>query len=69
VCELLHTGLARTFYSGEIAEQSVTVVGSYSCHRPLWAFPPYLTPPDSSGRGLFHSALLQQRNRRSAPRL
>ena len=57
MCELLHTGLADTFYGNEITEQSVMVVG-WSPTIALWAFPPYLTPLDSSGRGLFHSTLL-----------
>ena len=71
MCELLHTGLARTLYGGEIAEQSVMAVGSYSYHRPLWAFPPYLTPPDSSGRGLFQPPWLRRTNvwrRATSPR-
>ena len=28
-------------------------VGSYSYHRPLWAFPPYLTPPGFLRAGSF----------------
>jgi hypothetical protein len=51
VCELLHSPGA-TFYGGKIAEQSVMVVGSYSYHRPLWAFPPHLLERDyDEGRG------------------
>jgi hypothetical protein len=57
VCELLHTGLARTFYGGEIAEQSVMVVGSYSYHRPLWALPPYLTPAGLLRAGSFPATM------------